>query len=100
MVIRMPALSNLAAAHAKRALADPDAPALVFPDQTLGHDLIRRPGLAFAARMRAAGIGPGSRVQLRTPDPVLVLAVLPGSAWVGASSSRLPVTMRPPPRWR
>lgn len=80
----MSALSNFAAAHAKRALTDPDSPAIVFPDQALSHDQIRRLGLAFAAKMRAAGIGPGSRVQLRTPDPVLVLAVLLGSAWVGA----------------
>lgn len=75
---------HFALAHAAAALADPDAPALVFPDQTLSHDNIRRLGLAFAWRMQKAGIGPGSRVQLRTPDPVLVLAVLLGSAWVGA----------------
>ncbi len=75
---------HFSAAHAEMALADPAAPAIVFPQQTLSHDNIRRLGLAFASRMRAAGIGPGSRVQLRTPDPVLVLAVLLGSAWVGA----------------
>lgn len=76
--------AHFALAHAKAAMTDPDAPAMVFPDQTLTHDNIRRLGLAFAWRMRNAGIGPGSRVQLRTPDPMLVLAVLLGSAWVGA----------------
>lgn len=75
---------HFAAAHATTALADPDAPALIFPEQTLSHDNMRRLGLAFAARMHAAGIGPGSRVQLRTPDPLLMLAVLLGCAWVGA----------------
>lgn len=76
--------SRLATAHAGAALADPEAPAVVFPDQTYSHDQVRRLGLAFAAKMQAAGIGPGSRVQLRTPEPMLVLAVLLGASWVGA----------------
>jgi acyl-coenzyme A synthetase/AMP-(fatty) acid ligase len=75
---------TFAAAHARTAIGNPDAPAIVFPDQQLGHDQIRRLGLAFAARMQAAGVGPGSRVQLRTPDPVLVLAVLLGASWTGS----------------
>lgn len=74
----------LATAHAGVALADPAALAVVFPDQSFSHDQIRRLGLAFAAKMQAAGIGPGSRVQLRTPEPMLVLAVLLGASWVGA----------------
>lgn len=74
----------LAAAHAGAALADPTALAVVFPDQTFNHDQIRRLGLAFAARMQTAGIGPGSRVQLRTPEPMLVLSVLLATSWVGA----------------
>ena len=74
----MPDPITFAAAHARTAVGNPDAPAIVLPDQQLGHDQIRRLGLAFAARMQAAGVGPGSRVQLRTPDPVLVLAVLLG----------------------
>lgn len=80
----MPKTITFAAAHADRAQANPSAPAVVFPDQTLTHDNLCRLGLAFAARMREAGIGPGSRVQLRTPEPLLVLAVLLGSSWIGA----------------
>jgi hypothetical protein len=52
---RISVLTNFAAAHAERALTDPDAPAIAFRDRTLCHDQIRRPGLAFAAKMRAAG---------------------------------------------
>ena len=80
----MPDPITFAAAHARTAVGNPDAPAIVLPDQQLGHDQIRRLGLAFAARMQAAGVGPGSRVQLRTPDPVLVLAVLLGASWIGS----------------
>ncbi len=80
----MPDPIRFAAVHAETAKADPEALAMVFPDQRFSHDQIRRLGLAFAAKMHAAGIGPGSRVQLRTPDPVLVLAVLLGTSWVGA----------------
>ena len=63
----MPDPITFAAAHALTAVDNPNAPAIVFPDQTLGHDQIRRLGLAFAARMQAAGVGPGSRVQLPHP---------------------------------
>lgn len=81
-----------AAAHAALADTHPDAPALEFPDQTLTHDQVRRLGLAFAERMRAAGIAPGKdqRVQLRTPDPTLVLAVLLATSWLGVDCVPFP----------
>ncbi len=53
----MPNPIAFAAAYAERAPANPSVPAVVFPDQTLTHDNLRRLGLAFAARMREAGIG-------------------------------------------
>ncbi|RYG93102.1 long-chain fatty acid--CoA ligase [Loktanella sp. IMCC34160] len=74
----------VAAVHAEAAKTHPDQPALVFPDQVLTHDQLRRLGLSFASRMQAAGVGVGSRVQLRTPEPTLVLAVLLATSWLGA----------------
>ena len=75
---------HFAAAHAVVANDLPQADAVVFPDQTLTHNQIMRLGLAFATRMRMAGVGASSRVQLRTPEPVLVLAVMLGTSWIGA----------------
>lgn len=80
----MPVSQSFALAHTASAQAAPNAPALVFPDQTLSHLQLCRLGQAFAQRMRQAGVERGTRVQLKTPDPTLLLAVLLGTSWLGA----------------
>ncbi len=74
----------IAPAHALIASAAPDAPALVFPDQTLSHGQVSRLGQAFARRMTEAGIGPGSQIYLDCIEPTVILATVLGASWVGA----------------
>ncbi len=82
----MPA-QTLHMAFLARAAERPDAPAVIAPDRTLDYATLRAEASALAARLGAAGLGPGRPVALlvdRGWEPVVgvLAASLAGVPWV------------------
>lgn len=75
---------NLSVAQAGAAMADPDAPALIFPDREFTRDQMRALGAAFATQMERSGIGSGALVHLKTRDVTVIAATMLGASRLGA----------------
>lgn len=64
--------------------ADPARPAIVTPDRVWSYgDLARRLD-SYAARLAAAGVGPGATVNFNSRDPARIVPVLLATAALGA----------------
>ena len=64
----------------------PDAPAIIFPDLSFSYDKLNRLAMAFAYRMKGAGVGPDFYITLQCSDPLVVIAALLGASRLGAST--------------
>lgn len=80
----MSAAGNIAFDLRARAVAMPEAPAVIAPDVTLPFAKLWRIVDCVACRMDEAGIGQGSRVALHTHDRIVSVAVMFAAALVGA----------------
>ncbi|MBL4874013.1 MAG: acyl--CoA ligase [Rhodobacteraceae bacterium] len=74
----------------------PDRPALIFQSETYTFSMLRDLSAAFAIRLRDAGVGPNSTVQIQADDLAVVISVMLATSCLGARLIERAITDKMP----